>query len=72
MVCWLATADGQQVVIKDTWGDKDRQWEEAEFLEECQKNGIVGVPLLIDWEDVQVDRICDSTQICHDPMAGRC
>ena len=66
-VCWLATANGQQVIIKDTWVDKDRQWEEAEFLEECQKNGIVGVSLLIDQEDVQVDGICNSTQIHCDP-----
>ena len=69
-VCWLATADDQQVIIKDTWADEDRQWEEAEFLEECQKNGICGVPLLIDREDVQVGGICDSTRSRRDPTVS--
>jgi len=65
-VCWLAVADGQQFVIKDTWADKDRQWEEAGFLERCKEEGICGVPLLIDREDVHVDGIADSTRIRRD------
>jgi hypothetical protein len=68
MVCWLATADGQQFVIKDTWADKDRQWEEAEFLQQCQKEGICGVPVICDREDVRVDGIPDSTRIRRDPQ----
>jgi Fungal protein kinase len=43
-VCWFAEENGGHVVIKDMWADKDRQWEEAEFLLECKKNGISGVP----------------------------
>ena len=62
-VCWLATTNGQQGVMKDTWADEARQWEETEFLEECQKNTICShIPLLIDQEDVQVSGICNPTQ----------
>lgn len=66
-VCWLAKKDGQVVVIKDTWVDKDRQWEEASFLEECKGKGIDGVPTVIDKEDVLIDGKPDSTLARRDP-----
>ena len=69
-VCWLVTVNDQQVIIKDTWADEDRQWEEAKFVEECQQNGICGVPLLINREDVQVGGICNSTRSRHDPTVS--
>ena len=66
-VCWLAVVDSQQFAIKDTWADKDRQCEEAKFLQWCQKEGICGVPLLVDHEDVHVDGKPNSMQICRNP-----
>ena len=36
-------------------------------MQRCQKEGICGVPLLVDREDVHVDRKPDSTRIRRDP-----
>jgi hypothetical protein len=70
-VCWFAEENGGHVVIKDTWADKDRQWEEAEFLLECKKNGISGVPDVHSREDLCVGGIPDSTLRCRSPNLNR-
>lgn len=45
-VCWLVSKGGIQYVIKNT-SDDGRQYVESEFLEECQKHNIEGVPWIV-------------------------
>ncbi|KIM79066.1 hypothetical protein PILCRDRAFT_10726 [Piloderma croceum F 1598] len=56
---------------QDMWADKDRQWEEAEFLLECKKNDISSVPDVHSREDLCVGGIPDSTLRCRSPNVNR-
>jgi hypothetical protein len=65
-VCWLVEKDGEQFVIKDTWADVDRQWQEWEFLNKCKEHKIQNVPYLLDVENI----ITDSTRLCRNKIVG--
>jgi hypothetical protein len=64
--CWLVEKDGQQFVIKDTWADVKRQWQEWEFLQACREHNIRNVAYLVDMEDIATD----STRLCRANIVG--
>ena len=65
-VCWLVEKDSQNFVIKDTWADVGRQWQESGFLEMCKERNIRNVPYLEDAVEISAD----STHRYRDKIVG--
>ena len=57
--CWCAMYNGEEYLIKDSWVLEEQKPCEVYFLREAE--GIDGVPILFDWENVMVNKRVDST-----------
>jgi hypothetical protein len=65
--CWHVQKDGQKYVIKDSWCQKNRNFNEIDRLNDIRE--VKGVPTLISGEDVQISPgIVDSTNLIRNGL----
>ncbi|KAH8109274.1 kinase-like domain-containing protein, partial [Phellopilus nigrolimitatus] len=58
--CYLASLDGKQYVIKDSWVDDNRQSPEQQILKHL--HGVAGVPTIAAYDAVKIGREKDTTR----------